>query len=223
MENILLLYQFDDCNDTCCTSLQVDIFKEVLLIDIYKALHKLNIDYSYNVLAATTLSGSTWVALFSPYSVVPVLENSRVLIRLYASGSPHIVPTEQSELFNTMSRRYIYSDKACAAIDKHINPAVYPHGKLLRSSKPHTLANETNQTTLQQIVNDETVIAIANTAKEAAGTAARSLLNFAAISIKNVSEAAAALSQSNCVTLGNSKVTIVRELAEGGKYFRSFL
>jgi Protein kinase domain len=69
------------------------------------------------------------------------------------------------------------------------------------------------------VPREESVAAITEAAKEATMSAARSLFNFAAQSVKTVQEVASTVvaNQSNpVVQIGNTKVQITRELAEGG-------
>lgn len=209
--------------------------QEVYLLDIQQYFARVNIGSSFQYFGAVNINLSSWVPLYSTLSVVPVLSNGRIYMRLIKCGGPPIIPISQCEAFTASSRRNIYSNKFSAVTDNSTMDK--PHkqfmnrnagtksstsfgdpdnpNRLLRTSSNNSIGNGAGSGNdslngFQAFVSDETVetvTALAGAAKEVAGAAARSLFNFAATSIKNVSQNIAAAANSGVVNLGNMKVT----------------
>lgn len=219
--------------------------QEIFLYDILRYFYSKDSSASacnYRFIAYLNESRTRAVALSSPSSLVPVIQTTNlpyplIILHMFPSAYPPLVPLSQITTFSSISRFQLYSHGNASLAESQLNyqaaeprrqsqgldsnvqrnisksHAEIPHHTTSRPSKQstHTSSNDN-----KSILVNEDVVAIAEAAKEAAGAAARSFLSFAASTMKNVADLSMGGLTSGATTIGKTKVFIIRELADGG-------
>lgn len=250
MESILVSYRFKSDTDGHANAciLKVAKDREVYLVDIMKHFLNLNIgiSYFYYVKIQSNNSDYDYILLQSPSSLVPV-EDRCINLYLEPSASPPIVKINQISNYLDISRKAIYTDDDFA-ITKSIdtlslgngNSNIFRQQSRALPSSSSSNAQQYNQQQQQQqqqyshqqtknkpLVDEQTVHALADAAKNATEKAAKSLFSFAQKSLtklstamegvsNNAASASTSLGASPTVQVGRYNVNIVSQLAEGG-------
>lgn len=177
-----------------------------------------------------------------------------IVLHLYPSHSVPIVSPSDGPMYMSLSRHELYAPDNAMIADQQAryrgtttdihsprytksqvfsptstgNPVsnVNDSKSLPQRPKNSNQSNDTRQETASssQFMSDESVAAIAEAAKETAGTLAKSFLSFASSTMKNVAEVTTTaanmsitgLAAATATTVGKTKVVIIRELADGG-------
>eukprot|EP01041_Mallomonas_annulata_P003372 gene3372-6672_t len=205
MEKVVVLYKFegDSYQSPNAFELLVSKGKDVYLIDILDAWKKSGVlDINYSFQACTR---ETTIQLESPASVIPVINNIISLI-LKPSAEP---PQYNIDLSMDIIKK-CRNDIARADAAYHRNKAKSSDKSKSRSNN----TDETNRKVSDDLLGGDEMAALKVAAGEAAEAAAKHLINFATLSLKTAKQAAAALSGQ--IQVGHHKVTVIKELAEGG-------
>ena len=251
MESILVTYRLKNETDGIANAclLKVSKDREVYLIDIMKQFLTNNIGISF--VYWIQITNSDYVLLQSPSSIVPV-ENRCISLFLEPSGSPPMVSGSQIADYLDISRKAIYTDEDFAitkAVDslsltstssssrKPPRQNEYSQSSSFRPSHDSTQQQQQTRNTdrnIQQqqtkskpLVDEQTVHALADAAKNATEKAAKSLFSFAQKSLTKLSSAMegvanGTVSPNNAASLlsniqvGRYNVNVLSQLAEGG-------
>lgn len=249
MENILVSYRLKGDTDGIANAclLKVSKDKEVYLIDIMKQFLANNVGICYLYWVKVN---SDFILLQSPSSVVPV-EDRRVFLYLEPSGAPPMVSLSQISAYLEISRKAIYSDEDYS-ITKGMDTMSLGNNKnrsresfqSAQSSSSHANSYRTTESPYAQnqhhqqhqqhqqqpskskpLVDEQTVNALADAAKNATEKAAKSIFSFAQKSLTKLSSAmegvaaatpAVSLASMSSVQVGRYNVNILSQLAEGG-------
>ena len=228
-------------SSTNATRILIERNKELFLFDILLHFMTINVGVNYTF-AARALSN--FVPLYSPSSIVPVVDRQVHLI-LTPSDYPPVVPLHQAQSFYDLSRDELYS--GCESSDASVQPypssgrntntyasevnalnsykdnahSAYDRGSDLppKSSFPRPPRASANTNPEPE----HSFVGMADAAKLATENVTKSLFSFAQKSLKVVSEAidnakntsSATMSMSQPIQVGRHQVTISREIAEG--------
>ena len=207
MEKIIVHYKISGESDNYPNAFELSVRrgKEVYLADVMNAMkssnHSLGINFSFYSNFENKI-----INLYSPSCIVPV-EDGIISIVMTPSSFPPMVPINQlSKYYRNSGKDFQNSAPSNSYRNSNDEPGqidISDSNGFTEDKKKHDGSATANEKFREETVTVITEVAgnAAAVAKEAAGDAARSLLNFAALSVKTVTHAAASFSGQIQVTI----------------------
>lgn len=239
---ILVLYLVDGEDDVASSELSfpnaleipnLSPDREIYLIDVLNYVESNSILSEYlgiNFAYYAEVNGSM-THLTSTASVVPVNKSTGIVrMQFVPSGSP---PEHNPQLQFKQKEKQSQGQQQGQSRERSIFGLSVPKINVKSSASFDRQYNDNNNNAniftgadlnLQSIVGDETAAAITEgvtAAKEATMATAKSLFSFAAMGLKTMVDAASTISTNtlgatNSLTVGNTRLVINRQIAEGG-------